>query len=125
MKKRLPEFIAPTCLLVMMAFNRPVSADAVLYTPPLSNLPKQMQNVRCAIVNLSNSSRAITIEATIAGGGGPGAITVQVLGGDAISIPFPACEDGCEIYCRFAVRGDKRDYRAAICGSLSGCLAAE
>lgn len=112
-------------LLLVAAAGRPVHADAVLYTPPVSNPPHRAQGARCAIVNVSNEMRTITIEAMIAGGEGPGAITVQVLAGDSISVPFPVCGDGCDIYCKFSVRGDKREYRASLCDSNSGCLGAE
>ena len=125
MKKRLVEIITLYGLLALVAAGGPACADAVLYTPPISNPPHRAQGARCAIVNVSNDTRAITIEAMIAGVGGPGAITVQVLAGESISVPFPVCASGCDIYCKFSVRGDKREYRASLCDNNSGCLAAE
>jgi hypothetical protein len=112
-------------LLGITAAGSLVHADAVLYTPPVSNPAHRSQGARCAIVNLSIDTRTITIEAMIAGGGGPGAITVQVLAGDSVSVPFPVCGEGCDIYCRFSVQGDKHEYRASLCDRNSGCLAAE
>lgn|GEM_PF-5610515 len=125
MKKRLVEIIMLCSFLALIAAGSPACADAVLYTPPISNPSHRAQGARCAIVNVSNDTRTITIEAKIAGGGGPGAITVQVLAGESISVPFPVCASGCDIYCKFSVRGDQREYRASLCDINSGCLAAE
>jgi hypothetical protein len=125
MNRRLAEFMKLACLLAMAAGTAPAFADAILYTPPISKPPRQAQDARCAAVNTSDRTRTLTIEAMIAGRQGPGGITVQVLAGDSIAILFPACEDGCEIYCRFVIRGDRQDFRASICDSKLGCLAAE
>jgi hypothetical protein len=125
MKRHLTACIRLFLLTVIVAAGGPACADAMLYTPPVSNPPHRAQGARCALVNLSNETRTITIEAMMAGEGGPGAITAQVLAGDSISVPFPVCGDECDIYCRFSVRGDKREYRASLCDSHSGCLAAE
>jgi hypothetical protein len=125
MNSRLTGCIKLLFMLAVAATSSSAYADAVLYTPPISNPSHRAQGARCAIVNVSNDTRTITIEAVIAGGGGPGAITVQVLAGDSISVPFPVCTSGCDIYCKFSVRGDRHAYRASLCDNNSGCLAAE
>ena len=125
MNKRLTRtVIMGFCLLAIFAFNGPVYADAELYTPPMTD--PSLYVGHCNIVNVSDKTRTVTIEVRDGAGTGAGpTITSPMPPGSAMSIVIPNCTDGCYIYCKFSVQGNKHEYRAAICANNAGCLAAE
>jgi hypothetical protein len=112
-------------LLAIFAFNGPIYADAELYTPPIADPPNFGLDSTCAIVNVSDKSRTITIEVR-EGVAIARTDTLEVPSGGGMSLSFVnACSDGCNMYCKFLVQGNKHEYRASICDDNVGCLAAE
>jgi hypothetical protein len=127
MNKRLTRIVMKGfCLLAIFAFNGPVYADAELYTPPITDPPNAGLDSTCSIVNVSDKSRTVTIEVREGGGGAANSTTNYIPPGGGMFLDFPAsCTNGCTIYCKFSVQGNKHEYRASICDGNVGCLAAE
>lgn len=113
------------CLMALLAFNTSVYADAELYTPPIADPPNGGLDSSCSIVNVSDKARTVMIE--VREGAAVGRTTTAELpSGAGLSLTFPLpCTDGCNIYCKFTVQGNKHEYRASICDRNVGCLAAE
>ena len=112
-------------LLAIFAFNGLVYA-AELYTPPLVDTTSSFLGMKCNIVNVSDKSRTVTIEVREGGSGAAHSTTNYIPPGGGMFLNFPAaCTNGCTIYCKFSVQGNKHEYRASICDDGVGCLAAE
>jgi hypothetical protein len=112
-------------LLAIFAVTGPVYADAELYTPPIADPPNGGLDASCSIVNVSDKARTVTIEAREGAAiGGTTTSTMQSGAGMSLHFPLP-CTNGCNIYCKFSVQGNKHEYRASICDNNVGCLAAE
>lgn len=105
----------------------PVYADAELYTPPISNPPNGGLDSTCSIVNVSDKLRTVKIEVLDGSGTTPASTTTNdIPSGAGMFLDFPQpCTNGCVIYCKFSVQGNKHEYRASICNDNVGCLAAE
>lgn len=126
LSKRLTEIVIKLfCLVAILAFNGSVSADAELYTSPIANPPNGGLDASCSIVNVSDKTRTVTIEVREGAAIG-GTTTAELPSGAGMFLDFPlSCTDGCNIYCKFSVQGNKHEYRASICDDNVGCLAAE
>jgi hypothetical protein len=112
-------------LLAIFAVTGPVYADAELYTPPIADPPNGGLDASCSIVNVSDKARTVTIEAREGAAiGGTTTSTMQSGAGMSLRFTLP-CTNGCNIYCKFSVQGNKHEYRASICDNNVGCLAAE
>jgi hypothetical protein len=127
MNKRLTVIVMKGfCLLAIFAFNGPVYADAELYTPPITDPHSAGELITCSIVNVSDKSRTVTIEVRDGGSGAASSTTNYIPPGGGMFLDFPGpCTNGCTIYCKFSVQGNKHEYRASICDDGVGCLAAE
>ena len=114
------------CFSAITAFNGSAIADAELYTPPITDPPDAGLLTTCSIVNVSDKSRTVTIEVREGGQGAAHSTTNYIPPGGGMFLDFPAaCTDGCTIYCKFFVQGNKHEYRASICDDNLGCLSAE
>ena len=123
----------PTIMVLLIALSGAAYA-AELFTPSFYH---DQANLRCSIVNVSESNKTVRIQ--IIDADPTSAILVEdsgdfILwpGGAADISTYGGCSNGCHsVYCKFIVQGKKRNFRASGCVTgvnlpeKFGCVSAE